>query len=89
VDRGKVAKERATARTDGNDNRATSERATLPCRAEHRGSGAGVLLVTAEDINRACAILRKWRTNAIAKKNERAVKDVEHVMKVLDSLYKE
>lgn len=40
-----------------------------------------------EDVDYAVAILRKYRTAAMAKENQKARKEVEHVMKVLDALY--
>ena len=43
--------------------------------------------LTDKDIKKAQEILRRWRQRAQAAKNDAALKDVEHVMRVLSALY--
>lgn len=43
--------------------------------------------ITKEDIDYARAILRKYRTAANAKKNDKARREIEHLMKTLSDLY--
>lgn len=45
--------------------------------------------VTAEDILKAAAILRKWHESAKRKGNDEAVKEIEHVMRTLKGLWAE
>jgi hypothetical protein len=44
------------------------------------------LSITTEDIKKADTILRLWLSNAKARKNQKAISDVKHLKKVLDSL---
>lgn len=45
-------------------------------------------MIKREDIIKAQEILRKWRTNAMSRGNKQAQEDVEHVMTVVEALYK-
>jgi hypothetical protein len=45
------------------------------------------MTLTDEDIKRAQTILRRYRTNAIGKKNKKEQDNVEHIMRVLNALY--
>ncbi|HET6499026.1 MAG TPA: hypothetical protein VFH17_08255 [Coriobacteriia bacterium] len=45
--------------------------------------------ITAADILRACDLLRKWRDSARRNGKDDAVKEIEHVMRVVNGLYAE
>lgn len=44
-------------------------------------------MITHDDIDRAVAILRKWRERAQRAGKKQAQDEVEHVMRVVDGLY--
>lgn len=45
-------------------------------------------MIIEEDVLYAAAILSKYRKNAIARKNEKAQKEIEAIMKVVNDLWK-